>query len=548
MTTLYGMQGQVAEWGYTSTNPYDDPFNDIELDVVFTAGDRSWRVPAYWAGENEWRVRFAAPEPGTYTFETCCSDTGNADLHGVRGALTATPYEGNNPLLNCGPIRVAADKRHFEHSDGTPFFWLGDTWWMGLCHRFRWPDDFLLLAEDRVRKGYTVVQIIAGLYPDMPAFDERGRNEAGFPWEPEYARINPAYFDMADLRIRELVRQGLVPCIVGCWGYFLGWTGIENMKQHWRNIVARWGAYPVVWCLAGEATMSYYRSETPEQDAESQKKGWTKLGRYLREVDPWQRPVTIHPTRVGRDQVEDDSVLDFDMEQTGHSGPETISATIHQTRAAYAREPTMPALVAETNYEGIMHGANDEIQRMGFWGSVLCGAAGYTYGANGIWQVNTREKPFGPSPHGGTWGNQPWEDAYRLPGSQQLGIAKRLLTRYEWHRFEPHPEWVIPHADEENPFGPHAAGIPGVVRVIYFYWPPLPWAKDPVKVVDIATGVPHTAFYFDPRNGEEHALGTIEPEADGSWIVPIAPTMTDWVLVIESGDDLGRVSAQQVQT
>jgi hypothetical protein len=41
-----------------------------------------------------------------------------------------------------------------------------------------------------------------GLYPDMFPFDPRGANEAGFPWEADYARIRPAYFDAADARLR----------------------------------------------------------------------------------------------------------------------------------------------------------------------------------------------------------------------------------------------------------------------------------------------------------------------------------------------------------
>src|SRR5205085_12453744 len=84
--------------------------------------------------------------------------------------------------------------------------------------------------------------------------------EAGYPWQPEYTRINPAYFDMADLRIQYLAEHGLTPCIVGAWGYYLPLLGLDRMKQHWRNMVARWGAYPVVWCLAGEGTMPYYLS------------------------------------------------------------------------------------------------------------------------------------------------------------------------------------------------------------------------------------------------------------------------------------------------
>jgi hypothetical protein len=126
---------------------------------------------------------------------------------------------------------------------------------MGLCARLKWPEDFQSLAADRKAKGFNVIQIVAGLYPDMPAFDERGANEAGFPWEQAYRRIRPEYFDAADRRIFYLVEQGLVPCVVGAWGYHLPWLGEDKMKQHWRYLVARWGALPVVWCAAGEGTM-----------------------------------------------------------------------------------------------------------------------------------------------------------------------------------------------------------------------------------------------------------------------------------------------------
>ena len=50
------------------------------------------------------------------------------------------------------------------------------------------------------------------IHASAPAgFDPRGANEAGFPWEADYARLNPAYFVQADLRMAWLVRAGLVP-------------------------------------------------------------------------------------------------------------------------------------------------------------------------------------------------------------------------------------------------------------------------------------------------------------------------------------------------
>ncbi|MGC9349053.1 MAG: DUF4038 domain-containing protein [Anaerolineae bacterium] len=207
-----------VEWSYTSRRAYDDPFNEVELDVILAHVDgTSWRVPAYWAGGQTWRLRFAPPKRGGYTFRTVCSDPNNEALHNQTGTLkAATPAHTSKGPMDHGPLRIDEDRRGFEHADGTPFFWLGDTWWMGLSKRLGWPGDVQRLAYDRLAKGFTVIQIVAGLYPDMPALDPRGANEAGFPWEEDFERINPAYFDMADVRIQWLVNAGLLPCIVGC--------------------------------------------------------------------------------------------------------------------------------------------------------------------------------------------------------------------------------------------------------------------------------------------------------------------------------------------
>jgi len=525
----YALRNHPVEWAYTSTKAYADPFNEVELDVIFTDPEgRQSRVPAFWAGGPEWRVRYAAGLPGVWRYRTECSDRGNAGLHDQEGVLLVRPYDGSNPLLSRGALRVSEDRRYLEHRDGTPFFWLGDTWWMGLCRRLSWPEEFQLLTADRAAKGFTVVQIVAGLYPDMPAFDERGANEAGFPWERGYARINPAYFDMADLRIQWLVRSGLVPCIVGCWGYFLRWMGVEKMKQHWRNLIARYGAYPVVWCLAGEATMPYYLSEEKEKDRLVQRQGWTQLAAYVRAIDPYHHPVTVHPTDSARSQVDDPGLLDIEMLQTGHGGYASIPNTVDKLRTAVAQEPRMPSLVAEVSYEGIQEGSREEIQRFMFWACTLSGAAGHTYGANGLWQLNRPEEPFGPSPHGSSWGDVPWQEAYRLPGSTQVALGKRLLERFAWWRFEPHQEWVSPSAKPGDYVQPYCAGIPGEVRVVF-----VPGPRAGVMLRGMEAGVTYRAFYFNPCNGREHALGAVKADERGDWQAPKPPIFQDWILVME---------------
>lgn len=301
-------QNHVAEWTFRAEKTYHIPFNEVELTVCFepAGGGPVQRVPAFWAGGQTWKVRFASPRTGLYRFHSECSDPADGGLHGQTGELRVTAYTGHSPLYRHGPVQVAGDHRHFVHADGAPFFWLGDTWWMGLCQRLEWPKGFRALAADRLNKGFSVVQIVAGLYPDMPAFDPRGENEAGFPWTAGFETINPAYFEAADRRIDYLVAVGLLPCIVGCWGYFLPWLGLDKMKRHWRYLVARYGAYPVTWCLAGEGTMPYYLSEQPQADALAQKQGWTEVARYLHAIDAFARPVTIHPSASGRLCVDED--------------------------------------------------------------------------------------------------------------------------------------------------------------------------------------------------------------------------------------------------
>jgi hypothetical protein len=523
------MARETTEWIFTSAKPYKDPFNEVELDVIMRGpGGSEQRVPCFWAGGDEWRMRYAADGAGRYTFVTACTDAANQDLHNRTGVLDVAPYDGANPLLRHGHPRVAPDRRHLEHSDGTPFFWLGDTWWMGLTKRLRWPNDFERLTADRVDKGFTTVQIVAGLYPDMPQFDERGANEAGFPWEQSYARINPAYFDMADLRIRHLVDHGIAPCIVGCWGYYLPILGMARMKQHWRYLIARWGAYPAIWCLAGEGTMPYYLSADQERDRAMQKHGWTEMARFVRGIDGFRHPITIHPSASARNIVEDSTVLDFDMLQTGHSDRFSIQITVNLVTASRAESPPMPVIDGEVCYEGIMEQNRQEVQRFMFWACMLSGAAGHTYGANGIWQVNTAAQPFGPSPHGRSWGDTPWDAASELPGSRQLGMSKALLMRYPWWRMEPHPEWAEPHWSSANYVQPYCAGIPRELRIVFM--PPM-W--DAPKLVHLEPGLSYRAFYFNPATGKEYPAGMAAAGPAGVWQPPVPPIFQDWVLVLE---------------
>lgn len=525
-TTLKTQANVMVELTFTATHSYPDPFNQVTLDAVFTdPKGRQLRVPGFWDGNDKWKVRYSSGITGTHKFRTECSEKGDDGLHGITGKVLVRAYTGKNPLLKHGALRIADDKRHFAYGDGTPFFWLGDTWWMGLTKRLEWPGDVKALAADRIKKGFNVIQIVAGLYPDMPAFDERGENEAGFPWERNYSRIRPEYFDAADKRVMFLADQELVPCIVGAWGYHLPWLGEEKLKQHWRYIIARWSALPVVWVSAGETTMPFYLSTSKDSDKERQKKEWTEIMSYMRATDPFHRLVTAHPSRTARASVTNASVLDFDMHQSGHGSPGPKQAA--QALEGWNDQPVMPVISGESRYEAlaIPKPLPASAARQAFWShAIYTGFAGHTYGANGVWQVNGRDKPYGASPGGNNWGVTPWNEAMALPGSTQLGYARRFIESLPgWNKLEPKPELVT--SDSSN-VSPMCAADDDQLRVIYIL------APGTVKLRSLISGSIYKASWFNPVTGEKQAAFTIAGDASGNASATSPAGDQDWVLTL----------------
>jgi hypothetical protein len=98
----------------------------VTLDALFVdPSGKDLRVPAFWAGGNLWKVRYASPLVGRHTFRTECGDTGDVGLHDIRGHVEIKTVSGRESALSARPLRVAASRRYLEHIDGTPFFWLG---------------------------------------------------------------------------------------------------------------------------------------------------------------------------------------------------------------------------------------------------------------------------------------------------------------------------------------------------------------------------------------------------------------------------------------
>lgn len=526
-------QWNVFEASYESTKLYSNAFTEVEVDVVFKQGEKQWKVPAFWAGGNKWTVRFSPPIQGKYTYRIKCTDKDNFGLNGKEQTLLVTPYIGNNPLLKHGFIQVSPDQHHFEYADGKPFFWLGDTQWKSLCKRMTW-EGFQLLTADRKSKGFTVVQIVCGPYPDENFFKPSWNNEGGQPYlAKDLNLVNPKYFEYADRRFKHLVNKGIVPAIVGAWGRgdcnSMEKFGAVNIKRHWRYLIARYGAYPVTWILAGEIADETKWGLGP----------WAEIAKYVREIDPYHHPLTCHTVKGRRGADGDANMIDYDMVGGNHDEREAVTnGTLAILSAACAKKPVMPVLCGETCYEGHMQQGFGDVQRHIFWMNMLSGAAGHTYGSAGVWHAGVD----GDHGNWGAWGGQPydwttWKEGMNYPGSTQLGISKKLLEQYQWWRFESHPEWAGSNCI--------SAGIPGEVRFIYIPRRNIYNWNGP-QVTNLEPYVNWHCYYFDPATGRKFDQGVIKAISKDKF-APLTkfqknvPSPQDWVLVLENNEHRGGI-------
>ncbi len=555
----------VFERTFASQKTYADPFNDVDVDVIFTKEGQSWRVPTFWRGGNHWTVRFAPPVSGEYIYRLESTDHSNPDLNGHESRIALTTYSGSNALLKHGMLQVSPDKRHFAQADGTPFFWLGDTWWTGLSDRLSW-DAFQKLTANRKAKGFTVVQIVAGLVPsneEQAPVDPGFRDEGGAVWDPDFKQINPKYFDYADRRIQLLVDAGIAPAIVGAWHQALGQMGIPKMEKHWRYIIARYAAYPVFWVAGGEVF-----DPTPDKASklpnlvingtpiDVKAPGWSEVAKYIRATDPYHHPLTAHeispPYNI---PLNDETLTDFDLFQPSHFGWSSIAVSIAELDICRSRTSIVkPEVVGEIGYEGIGGTNLQDFQRASFWLAMLNGAAGYTYGSNPVFEAYSTDKPFQRT----KYTLMVWDEGMDLPGAFEISLGAKLLEKYPWWQLDPHPDWVAPRGptllqprserigpelgtfdslfvdpfpqpsgspwtypagewkeQSGNIFLPYAAGTPGKFRVIYDPCFSL-FCSTPPTVLGLEPGVRYHAYYWEPTLGVKFDLGAVERPEPGA--------------------------------
>ena len=310
------------------------------------------------------------------------------------------------------PLCPTRAGRYFEHADGTPFLWIGDTWWNWTKRGIQF-GSFQKLADDRAAKGFTVGQVFFspnGLLNrayDSPNLEQIRKVEAMIAYANSKGITVWIHPWWSRERLNERVSQ-------------------EQMRRWWRYVIARLGAYNVIWTLAGEYNMNNYGGFGLPF--------WKDLGVMVKNEDPYRRLVSAHPTPPGwsgggdapqwstGEVLHSEPWLDYNQSQVGHARwrNEMIPLVI---AADYARQPAKPTVVTEPWYEFIAGNPPAMDIRYGAWTALLSGAAGHSYGGGQVWWAHLPESPAGQ----GSW---PLEKSFATNTLDYPGDLYVLYVRY----------------------------------------------------------------------------------------------------------------------
>lgn len=175
---------ETQEITLTAAGEYGNPYAEVTAWVDLEGPGFSRRVYAFWDGEDVFRVRLVATEPGEWRWTSGSNQPADAGLNGRSGRFTAAAWteaeKAANPVRR-GFLRPSPGGHALRYADGTPFFMVGDTWLAGSTWRLPFrgaapPPDYEpgpgIGFEDAVmyrkRQGFNSVSMIAA-FPNWEA-------------------------------------------------------------------------------------------------------------------------------------------------------------------------------------------------------------------------------------------------------------------------------------------------------------------------------------------------------------------------------------------
>lgn len=333
---------------------------------------------------------------------------------------------------------------------------LCDTWWYGLTNRLS-DTKFQTLAKLRSKQGFSAVQLVVGIPPEVGPENQNANSRVGPAWNLK-GEFNDKYLDIARDKIRQLNSYGLTAIVYGAWGQQVEWLGVERMKDWWKEIIHKFDDLKVMYCLTGESDICVgeERKLLPDKSTgdlntirilpflhprlvylgkrliqmvgeplneskkEERREKWSEVLTFVSAMT--KNPIFIHPLpgRTSEEVVNNPVLLDAVTVQTGHD-TSTKNILWQLPLDSVQNSPNKPFINLEPWYEGITGRFGTSDQLYAYWASMMAGTHAYCYGAHGVWNV-------GDGDFLAHWGSQTLDEAMKLDTPRLIGESHKLFT------------------------------------------------------------------------------------------------------------------------
>lgn len=443
------------------------------------------------------------------------------------------------------PLHLSQNRRYFVQSDGTPFFYLGDTAWE-LFHRLD-RNAAKVYLENRAAKGFTVIQAV--VLAELDGLNTPNPYGHTPLQDNDPTRPQAAYFQHVDYIVDLAAQLGLYIGLLPTWGDKVDrkW-GIgpeiftpENARIYGEFLGRRYRNRPIIWIVGGD------RDPATEQQLVI----WRAMAAGLRQGDEGQHLMTFHSQSNSATWFHQEDWLDFNLFQSGHAAKDfpNYQTTAHN----YQLFPVKPTLDGEPRYEDIpvrfweidqpsnrwqglpivkqlaqyQRGVFDayDVRQAAYW-SLMSGAAGHTYGNNSVWQMWQPDRPsFVPA-------QIAWQEALDRPGAVQMGYVRRLFESRPFTRLVPDAAVLMSPTEVGAAYTNAMRAEDGS-----FLWVYTPMGNPVTVNLQAIAGNLATVHWYNPRTGEAQRIdgqfGTIAPQG---FVPPSQGRGNDWVLVVDRTD------------
>lgn len=462
------------------------------------------------------------------------------------------------PWKEHGKIRVSPSNPHYlEYQDGTPFFWLADTGWEMLHRLNREEIDFYL--ENRAQKGFNVIQtVIISEFIHMDKATNYYSDSIFHRENPEYPALTKGsdpqneeeydFWDHVDFAVQLAETKGLYLALVPSWGewvtprtdkplfntpkqtYSYGWF-LGNRYKNQPNIV---------WILGGDR----HPDERPNGAelwramAEGIADGTNNIRQMDGQADYSSTLMTYHSFNSSSNWFHNDDWIDFHSWGSYHAEVNNTKSYLAAIADWNLSNPK-PTINSEPCYEGhgINYGLEDngvftstDVRIAAYW-SVFSGCAGFTYGAQPIWQFTDQTRKKHSLQTFATW-----QQGLDMPGAFQVAHLKKLMESHPMTEMVPDQSLIV---EGQGDCATRSCAIRGR-SFAYVY---IPTGNRITIKMGILSGEKIKASWLSPRNGEISPVGEFENQGEKSFDVPgMSKELTwlrsgrgcDWVLVLES--------------